>query len=334
MFRQFLRVVKKVQPRFFIMENVKGVLSAAIKHRPLKDRGPGHPPLSPDEELGSAFRMILKALRAAGYYVVFNVLNTANYGVPQIRERVIFIGSRDGEHIDMPPATHSKVPADGLVPWVTLRQALKDFHDPQPAYSNLCPLKKKFLRKVPEGGNWRDLPKPLQEEALGGAFASWGGRSGFFRRLAWDQPTPALTTRPDSKATMLCHPTELRPLSVGEYTRVQQFPDGWAFAGGVPQQYIQAGNAVPLGLGNALGEALLAAMRTQKCGDRLGKLRCADTQLLERMAARPRTILNPTRMRKDGSLEAAKGWLATKGKYRQQLLELIDYEDEPRKQAS
>src|SRR3954447_18027807 len=57
MFREFLRVVKEVRPRFFVMENVKGVLSAAIKHRHLKDRGPGQPPLEPEEELGSAFRL-------------------------------------------------------------------------------------------------------------------------------------------------------------------------------------------------------------------------------------------------------------------------------------
>src|SRR5205823_11445623 len=66
MFREFLRVVKEARPRFFVMENVKGVLSAAIKHRALKHRGPGNPPLEPDEELGSAFRLILKELRATG----------------------------------------------------------------------------------------------------------------------------------------------------------------------------------------------------------------------------------------------------------------------------
>src|SRR6266700_136678 len=88
MFREFLRVVREARPRFFVMENVRGVLSAAARHRPLKERGPGFPRLKPEEELGSAFSMMLKDLKGLGYYVVFDVLNTADYGTPQTRERV------------------------------------------------------------------------------------------------------------------------------------------------------------------------------------------------------------------------------------------------------
>jgi len=196
------------------MENVKGVLSAAVKHRALKDRGPGHPQLTADEELGSAFRLILQELKATGYYIVFDVLNAANYGTPQTRERVVFIGSRDGEPVTMPEPTHAKDGAGGLLPWVTFEEAIKDLEDPDPVYKELSKTKKKYLKLVPAGGNWRNLPKKMQAEALGGAAVSWGGRGGFFRRLAWNKPAPALTTRPDSKATMLCHPTELRTLSV------------------------------------------------------------------------------------------------------------------------
>src|SRR5690606_24684393 len=70
MFREFLRVVREARPRFFVMENVRGVLSAAVKHRPLNKRGPGFPPLSEEEELGSALKLILDELRSLGYYVV------------------------------------------------------------------------------------------------------------------------------------------------------------------------------------------------------------------------------------------------------------------------
>jgi DNA (cytosine-5)-methyltransferase 1 len=326
MFREFLRVVREAQPEFFVMENVKGVLSAAIKHRPLKDRGPGHPPLEAEEELGSAFRLILKELRATGYFIVFDLLNAADYGVPQTRERVVFIGSRDGRPVEMPQPTHAREPAEGLTPWVTLRKALRGLKDAEPAYNDLSPSKKRFLRLVPEGGNWRDLPAQLHAEALGGAHVSWGGRGGFFRRLAWDRPAPALTTRPDSKATMLCHPTELRPLSVAEYTRLQQFPDGWVFAGGVPQQYIQVGNAVPIGLGKAIGKALRLAMRRWKREELLGKVVCLNADLIHRMANRPRTVLNPGRMRLDPSIEAAREWLAAEDKYRHKLLDFIDHD--------
>src|SRR5207302_2005272 len=151
-----------------------------------------------DEELGSAFRLILKELRATGYYVVFDLLNAADYGVPQTRERAIFIGSRDGRPVAMPERTHAREPADGLLPWVTLRKALQGLKDPEPAYNELSPSKKRFLKLVPAGGNWRDLPARLHAKALGGAHVSWGGRGGFFRRLGWDRPAPALTTRPDS----------------------------------------------------------------------------------------------------------------------------------------
>src|SRR5580704_8171094 len=93
LFRKFLRVVREARPRFFVMENVKGVLSAAVKHRPLEKRGPGFPPLAPEEELGSAFLLILKELKTLGYCITFDVVNAADYGVPQRRERVLFIGS-------------------------------------------------------------------------------------------------------------------------------------------------------------------------------------------------------------------------------------------------
>jgi DNA (cytosine-5)-methyltransferase 1 len=127
---------------------------------------------------------------------------------------------------------------------------------------------------------------------------------------------------------MLCHPTQLRPLSVAEYTRLQQFPDGWKFAGGIPQQYIQAGNAVPVGLGKAIGEAIRKAMRRRKDEMLLGKIVCENTGLIERMSNRPRTVLNPGRMRLDASIEAAREWLAAEDKYRHSLLDFIDRDDD------
>ena len=90
MFREFLRVVEEVQPKFFVMENVRGILSAAVKHRPLAQRGPAFPPLDPEEQLGSALKQVLSELRATGYYVVFDLVNAADYGVPQTRERILF----------------------------------------------------------------------------------------------------------------------------------------------------------------------------------------------------------------------------------------------------
>lgn len=307
LFKQFLRVVREARPRFFVMENVRGILSAAIQHRPLNKRGPGFPSLKPAEKLGSAFAEILKELQKTGYYVVFAVMNSADYGVPQTRERVVIVGSRDGEPYEVPTPTHSK-DGNSSNGWMTLAQALKGLKDSKPEYTKLPPSKSRFVKFVPEGGNWRDLPKRLREEALGAAFHSWGGRCGFFRRLAWNRPAPSLTTKPDSKATLICHPTKVRPLTVREYARIQQFPDDWQFSGGIPQKYKQIGNAVPIGLGKAIGLALRKAMRARTRVSEKTVV-CADEELLERLKQRPTTILNPRRMRKIDGIEAAKEWL-------------------------
>ena len=116
-----------------------------------------------------------------------------------------------------------------------------------------------LLKKVPAGGNWRNLPADRIESAMGGAYKSGGGKVGFYRRLSYDEPSPTLVTFPVQKASMLCHPVKNRPLSVREYARIQQFPDCWIFMGNTTSKYRQIGNAVPVGLGKALGCAILAA---------------------------------------------------------------------------
>ena len=105
--------------------------------------------------------------------------------------------------------------------------------------------------------NWRNLPLCLQREALGGAWNSTGGRVGFYRRLAWDEPAPTVPTSPIQKSTALCHPEQVRPLSVQEYARIQQFPDDWRIFGRTEDKYRQIGNAVPVGLGYAIGKTVL-----------------------------------------------------------------------------
>jgi DNA (cytosine-5)-methyltransferase 1 len=98
----------------------------------------------------------------------------------------------------------------------------------------------------------------LKQMAMGGAFESGGGKVGFYRRLSYNQPSPTLVTSPVQKATMMCHPTQNRPLSIREYARIQQFPDDWIFMGTSAEKYRQIGNAVPVGLSEALGKAVLS----------------------------------------------------------------------------
>ena len=307
LFYEFMRVVDEARPEFFVIENVRGLLSAAAKHRPLAERGAGFPPLGPDEELGSAFERVTDRLEQSGYYVVFDVLNSADFGSAQHRQRLVLLGSRDGAALSMPKRSHQDRTA-GLPPWRTLRDAVEGLREDEPEYLDFVPSRRKFFADVPPGGNWRDLPEPDRTEAMGGALTSWGGRSGFFRRLSWDRPTPTLNSNPDYKATAICHPEETRPLSVREYARVQGFDDDWTFDGSTRDKYRQIGNAVPVELATALGESVVAASAERRSVRRLGKVECLNLTLLNSLHARPRTRLNPPRMRGDVPADRDDPW--------------------------
>jgi DNA (cytosine-5)-methyltransferase 1 len=252
LFMDFIRIVKEVQPRFFLMENVKGLLSASLRHRPINQRGKDYPPLEPDEIPGSTLKVVLSEMKEIGYNVVYNLLEAADYGVPQNRERVIFIGSRDGETPTFPIPKYCK---DGkiLPKWRTLKDALTGLVDAKPEFMSYSESRLKYLRLLEAGQNWKHLPEDLKQEAMGGAYNSGGGKVGFYRRLSWDKPSPTITTSPHQKATDMCHPVELRSLTVRESAKLQTFPDDWIFYGSVSSKYKQIGNAVPVLLAKELG---------------------------------------------------------------------------------
>ncbi|QLE55611.1 DNA cytosine methyltransferase [Nostoc sp. TCL26-01] len=257
LFMDFIRIVQEIQPRFFLMENVKGLLSAPIHHRPHNQRGAGFPPLESDEMEGAALQIVLTEMRAIGYEVSPPLLvEAADYGVPQTRSRVIFLGSRDGESISLPKPSHDRDGLKGLPKWQNLKDAIADLSDPKPEYIPYSKQRLKYLALLQEGQNWRHLPDELKAEAMGGAYKSGGGKVGFYRRLSWNKPSPTVTTSPHQKATDMCHPSELRPLSVREYARIQTFPDEWLFYGSVTSKYKQIGNSVPVKLAYALGKHL------------------------------------------------------------------------------
>ncbi|MEQ8753613.1 MAG: DNA cytosine methyltransferase [Coleofasciculus sp. G1-WW12-02] len=263
LFMEFVRVVRDIQPRFFLMENVKGLLSAAIRHRPINQRGTYYPPLEPEEMRGAALKVVLAEMHELGYHLVYNLLEAANYGIPQNRERVVFIGSRDGESVTFPLATHCKGGRD-LPKWRTLKDALTDLVEQQPEFTPYSEKRLKYLRLLKAGQNWRYLPDNLKEEAMGGAYKSGGGKVGFYRRLSWDKPSPTVTTSPQQKATDMCHPVELRPLSVRECARIQTFPDDWIFYGSITSKYKQIGNAVPVLLAKEIGDYLYSLIQGNK----------------------------------------------------------------------
>lgn len=240
LFKEFVTVVNQLKPRFFIMENVAGLLSSKV------------------DENFSAFDIIIESFQNIGYKTVSGVLNAVNYGVPQFRDRLIIIGSRDHEDIFLPYPTHFERHQNKDYRWQTVYDVTNDLIEQQQHYVQLSSDRLKILKKVPEGGNWKSLSEYDQKLALGNAYYSGGGKTGFFRRLSFSHPSPTLVTSPIQKASMLGHPTMNRPLSVQEYKRIQQFPDNWRIEGSLNAQYRQIGNAVPVGLAKAIGESLIA----------------------------------------------------------------------------
>ena len=254
LFMDFIRMIDYIRPRFFVMENVKGIMSAPLKHVP----GSEFDKDDPDQQLGTVLAVILNEFKKLGYKTVYGLLDAVNYGVPQFRERFVLIGSRDHEDIFLPIPTHFQMHQSHEHRWRTVGDVIRDIEDEGGECGKLTPERLKYLRMVPEGGNWKDLPESVVRDAMGGAYESGGGKVGFYRRLSYSQPSPTLTTAPAQKATMLCHPIQDRPLSVHEYARLQQFPEGWIFTGNTVAKYKQIGNAVPVGLGKAIGEAVKA----------------------------------------------------------------------------
>jgi DNA (cytosine-5)-methyltransferase 1 len=279
---RYLEFVVALRPKAFVMENVRGLMSAALRHRPIAERPEkGGPELTDEEDHGSVMAKFVDDLREmtdGAYRVDAFEVNSANYGAPQIRERVIFVGNSFGVEVEFPQPTHG-VESDidqrnlfslrdsKLKPWATLRDAIGGLRENDPELMDFSPRKKGFLSLVPEGGNWRSLPVEVQQESMGRAWYAKGGRSGWWRRLSWDFPCPTLVTMPNHASTSLCHPEHVRALSVKEYARIQEFPDEWVFCGKTSEKYLQIGNAVPIRLGRVTAQVLsnlLDAMEDQK----------------------------------------------------------------------
>ena len=262
-FLTFIDRIIEIQPKFAIIENVRGLLSAALAHTPHQLRNEKNYKMSIEEVRGSALLYAIEKLKDAGYGLSFNLYNSANFGSPQKRERVVIICSRDGQELPYLNPTHSEHEDFGLPRWRTLKDAIKSLGNIEHEFVTFPEKRLRFYRLLKDGQNWRNLPIELQKEALGKSFFAGGGKTGFFRRVAWDKPAPTLVTHPAMPATDLCHPEELRPLSVQEYQRIQEFPDDWKIEGGKIDRYKQIGNAVPVSLGYAVGRLVVNAMNNK-----------------------------------------------------------------------
>jgi DNA (cytosine-5)-methyltransferase 1 len=228
LFYEFARCVKEVQPKLFLAENVRGLIS---------------------HQNGKTLKVVLSVLKSLGYDVQYRLMNAVNYEVPQKRERVIIVGTRPGIRFQYP----------AQFPYIlTLKDALKDV--PPSEGMKYSPKKAAVLALVPPGGCWRDLPEDVQKSYMMKSYYLTGGRTGMARRISWDEPSLTLTTSPSQKQTERCHPEETRPFTVREYARIQTFPDDWEFMGGIGSKYQQIGNAVPVNFAYHLGRAIVSAL--------------------------------------------------------------------------
>lgn len=204
LYLELLRVLIDKQPKFFLAENVKGILSL---------------------KKGLIFEMIISDFEKAGYYIKYKVLNAANYGVPQKRERVIILGVRKDVDLVLkhPEPTHSENSDlfQNKKKWVSIGEALKDIPEPEDDHNLTNHTYSKFKLKF----------------------------NGYLGNRAIDptKPAPTVTARGDEKGgvVVLHHPNNHRRMSVRELALTQSFPIDFVFEGKNSSAYRQIGNAVP-----------------------------------------------------------------------------------------
>ena len=215
LYRFFYIAIKEKQPLFFIAENVKGILSLGG---------------------GNAVRQIVQDFNDAGYTVSVHKVNMADYGVPQHRERVIFIGQRKDlgkqEIFKFPCPTHTRM-LDGKPYWISIRQALEN---------------------LPEPGDINHDPNNY-----GSAYKFAARNFTAHRMTDPDKPSPTILARGNGKGGVCAipHYNGLRRLTIRESATIQTFPQDFIFEGKMGSCYRQIGNAVPVRFGRILGEELM-----------------------------------------------------------------------------
>lgn len=261
LFREYLRIVDGLRPEWIVMENVTGIYSIGG---------------------GEAVKAIKAELSALGYEVEEKVLKAEDFGVPQERRRVVFIGNRISAPISHPEPTHGP---EGE-PYVTIRDAIGDLphlengedrgavpYASEPrcdfqralrgnavevmnhAAPKLGQVNVNRLKHIPAGGSWRDIPFELLPAGMKRAKRS--DHTKRYGRMTWDGLACTVLTKCDIHWGAYIHPEQDRAISVREAARLQSFPDAFEFCGSKTEQYVQVGNAVPPLLGKAIGDHLM-----------------------------------------------------------------------------
>lgn len=232
LFYHYAIFLQKLQPKMFLFENVRGLLT---------------------HDGGKTYRTITNVFEDAGYTIQYAILNAWDYGVAQKRERLITIGIRNDltDTISFTfPEKHDYKPVLGDI--------LVDV--PESLGTRYSKKKEEIYKLVPPGGYWRDIPEEIAKDYMKSCWNMGGGRTGILRRMSMDEPSLTVLTSPSQKQTDRCHPIEPRPFTVRENARCQSFPDDWEFCGTVGDQYKQVGNAVPVNLGYEIAKEIAKSL--------------------------------------------------------------------------
>lgn len=245
LFRDYVRIAQETGVRWLVFENVRGLLTA---------RGP-------DGQPGSALEHIRRALLDAGFQTEVELLNAADYGVPQRRVRLFMIGSRIGDRPPFPMPTYRRTP-DLATPgksWVTLGECLQTISalgDDEIIRPNEA-LGAQLAALQP--GSGVKSPGKAETTRPGG---HWGYKQGAF---VADLAVPARTVTASAQQDWIRDPERgLRRICPRECAAIQSFPAHWEFAGNRADQYRQIGNAVPPGLAAAIAIELARHIASAK----------------------------------------------------------------------
>jgi len=259
LFEEYCRVLAILKPKLFIFENVTGLLSM---------------------QNGKLFKTVQEVFNNIGYNLKFEVLNAADYGVPEIRERVILVGTQKENNFVYPEKTHGKY----LIPYVTLEDALSDLPVIKSGESSDVYAKEpsnefqKFVRNsvflteyvapknnekmielmkaLPDGGTKDDLPEHLRPKS---------GFGNTYAKMWWKKPAPTITRNFACPSSSRCiHPRDSRALTTREGARLQSFPDDYKFYGSVGKKNLEIGNAVPPLLSVALARQVEMFLKDEK----------------------------------------------------------------------
>ncbi len=242
--KQFGRLVEETNPDFVTMENV------------------------PRLEQQNVFLKFVAGLESQGFHVSFQVVNCADYGVPQQRRRLVLLGSKLGPIKMIPPTTPEgkrKCVRDAIASLPALKAGGMYSKDPLHQAAELSPLNMKRIQYSKPGGTWRDWPEDLiadcHKKESGKTYPSVYGR------MTWDDPAPTMTTLYYGFGNgRFGHPEQNRALSLREGAILQSFPKNYKFVPSKAPIYRRSigrliGNAVPVNLGKAIGRSIVKHVR-------------------------------------------------------------------------